>query len=101
MNLIGVIEVPYENLRSFLQQSLVTATKGHIYGRLKQDLPISNIKSFIRCHQNLKSLTRFNVSPSSSLSLSPSSINVSLDKLTKCSRMFFLNRQVQYCTIGL
>ena len=89
MNLIGVIEVPYENLRSFLQQSLVTATKGHIYGRLKQDLPIYNIKSFIRCNQNLKSLTRFNVSPSSSLSLSPSSINVSLDKLTKCSRMFF------------
>ena len=93
MNLIGVIEVPYENLRSILQQSLVTATKGHIYGRLKQDLPIFNIKSFIRCNQNLKSLTRFNVSPSSSLSLSPSSsINVSLDKLTKCSRMFFLNR---------
>ena len=44
MNLIGVIEVPYENLRSILQQSLVTATKGHIYGRLKQDLPIFNIK---------------------------------------------------------
>ena len=91
MNLIGVIEVPYENLRSILQQSLVTATKGHIYGRLKQDLPIYNIKSFIRCNQNLKSLTRFYVShPPLCHCLI---INKRpLDKLTKCSRMFFLNR---------